>query len=167
MAESGLAWTVVRPAAVFGPGDRLSCGLARIVERFPLVPVPGDGSARFQPVAAEDAVAVLASLLRCEAAVGRNIELGGPETLTLDELIRRIAGALGRRRALVHLPPGLVRVALRLPGRRRGARITDEELTMLLVGSTAGSPPPELGLPRPSRRFLDLPWLRPVPASPR
>ena len=61
--RSGLDWTILRPSIIFGPGDGFVSVLANLVRRFPVTPIPGDGSARSQPVAVDD-VAFPGSLAR-------------------------------------------------------------------------------------------------------
>lgn len=156
---SGLAWTVVRPTVVFGEGDSFSSGLAGLVRRLPAFPVPGDGTALFQPVAAEDVADTLAALVRCDAAVARSVELGGGERLTLNEVLRRIVHASGRHCPLIHVPLRFAAAASRLARRRGGSWLTDDALTLLLAGSVATSLPADLDLPEPSRPFAGFEWL--------
>ena len=49
--ESGLDWTVLRPSLLWGVGDGFFSLIAGLVRMSPgVVPVPGDGLARFQPL---------------------------------------------------------------------------------------------------------------------
>jgi NADH dehydrogenase len=104
--ESGLDWTVFRPSIVFGPGDGFVSLLAPIVRHNPLfIPVIGRGETRFQPVSVYDVARVFGDALEKPETVGRSFEVGGPDVLTLNEIYREIATALGKRRKpLVHLP---------------------------------------------------------------
>ena len=55
VAESGLDWTIVKPSLIWGPRDGFFNILSGLVRMSPgNVPVPGDGKARFQPIAATD-----------------------------------------------------------------------------------------------------------------
>ena len=136
LAASGLPHTIVRPTLVFGPRDILVNNIAWILRRFPFFVVPGDGAYRVQPVSVEDVaeIAVTAS---------GTVDAAGPETFTFGELVRLVAAAVGRRRALVHMPP---RVALTL-GRGIGAVVRDvvltpEELAGLQASLLVSSEPP-------------------------
>ena len=100
LAACGVAYAVVRPTLVFGPRDILVNNIAWLLRRFPVFVVPGDGSGRVQPVSAEDVAEIAVT------ATG-TVDAAGPETYTFDELVRLVAAAVGRPRALVHMAPRL------------------------------------------------------------
>ena len=68
--------------------------LAGLAKLAPIVPVPGNGKLRFQPVWVEDVVTCIVALLD-EGGKGETIQLGGPEYYTYDQLLDqgRLAGA--------------------------------------------------------------------------
>jgi uncharacterized protein YbjT (DUF2867 family) len=103
---SGLDWTIFRPSIVFGPGDGFVSLLAPIVRKNPLfIPVIGRGETRFQPVSIYDVVRVFGDALEKPETIGKTFDVGGPDVLTLNEIYREIATAVGKRRKpLVHLP---------------------------------------------------------------
>jgi NADH dehydrogenase len=103
---SRLDWTVFRPSIVFGPGDGFVSLLAPIVRRNPgFIPVIGPGTTRLQPVSVYDLARVFADALEKPETVGRAFEVGGPEVLTLNEIYREIAVAVGKPgKPLIHFP---------------------------------------------------------------
>lgn len=106
---SGLDYTIFRPSFVFG-GDGGSLPIyIRQVRWSPVVTVIGDGTRRLQPIWVEDVAAFFAKSLSTADAVNRTFELGGPDVVTWDELYERIRRVLGKRRAKIHMPYGLVR----------------------------------------------------------
>lgn len=104
--ESSLDWTIFRPSIIFGPGDGFVSLLAPIVAKNPLfVPVIGKGETKFQPVSVYDLARVFSDALEKPETIGGTFEVGGPEILTLNEVYREIATAIGKRRKpLLHLP---------------------------------------------------------------
>src|SRR5262249_8306847 len=104
--ESGQDWTIFRPSIIFGPGDGFVSLLAPIVRGNPgFIPVIGDGTTRFMPVSVYDVARVFADALEKPETVRAAYEVGGPETLTLNEIYREIAAAVGKpSKPLVHLP---------------------------------------------------------------
>ena len=104
--SSGLDWAIVRPTIVLGrraPAWRSLSQLAKL----PIVPLFGGGRARVQPILAADVAAALADLLAQERLQGEECDLGGPEVLTVEDLLRRIRRALGRGKLRgVRLPAG-------------------------------------------------------------
>lgn len=96
--------TIVRPSAMFGPGDALFGTLADIVRRLPIVPLIGGGRTRVQPVYVEDVAEAIARMLAEPDTAGRTYELAGPAVYTLRELVRFTLRILDKRRLLLPVP---------------------------------------------------------------
>ena len=103
--------TFLRPSVVFGPGDVMFTRMAKIAAMAPVVPVVGDGRARVQPVFVGDvADAAVAVLGRPETA--RSVfELGGPTVYTYREIAELTLREIDRRKPIVAVPAGLMRIA--------------------------------------------------------
>ncbi len=109
VAESGLAATILKPSVMWGERDGFFNILANLARRFPLVvPVPGRGLARFQPLAVADLARCVILALEREATIGRSYELGGPRIWTYREMVAEVIRTLGARRAILPLPVPLV-----------------------------------------------------------
>ena len=100
---SDLRWTIFRPSVIFGRGDGLFCRFADLLKLSPLMPLAG-ANARFQPVAVEDVAEAFARALQREDSIGQTYELGGPEVVSLAEIVRRTARWMGLRRLVVPMP---------------------------------------------------------------
>jgi uncharacterized protein YbjT (DUF2867 family) len=97
LATGGVPYTVLRPSALFGPGDRLLGVMMRLIRRYPIFPMFGDGSYRLSPLSARD----LARIIRASLAPGPDVirDLGGPRCYRyqeLTDLMFRIAGKRAR-----------------------------------------------------------------------
>jgi uncharacterized protein YbjT (DUF2867 family) len=106
---SGLDYTIFRPSFVFGADGGSLPIYIRQVRWSQVVTVIGDGTRRLQPIWVDDVAAFFAKSLSTSAAANRTFELGGPDVVTWDELYERIRRVLGKRRATLHMPYGLVR----------------------------------------------------------
>jgi uncharacterized protein YbjT (DUF2867 family) len=132
---SGLGYAIFRPSLISGPGNAPIRMLARLHHWCPVVPVFGDGRFPTQPVWIED---VALALIRAaeEAAIVGAFELGGPDVLTYEELLRAIGRAVGRPRPLLHVPLALVRAAAAaFDPLGPAAPLTHDQLQMLVEGS--------------------------------
>ena len=109
--ESGIPYTIFRPSWVYGPEDRSLNKFATFARVLPFVPVIGSGRTRVQPLYVDDLAEAVAASLASEKAVNQVYEIGGPEELTMDEIIRTMLRVMGRRRPLLHAPAGLVKLA--------------------------------------------------------
>ena len=109
VASSPLLTTIFAPSIVYDRSDPWVTLLRRF-SFLPVLPVSGDGQARFEPIWADDAARCLvASLERDER---RRYELAGPETLSYDEMSDLVSRVAGRPRPLVHIPLPLIRAGL-------------------------------------------------------
>lgn len=162
---SGLRWTIFRPSLIFGPGDGFEQSIVPVLRRTPVFPVFGDGQARLQPVAVDEVARCFVAALERPACESQVYELGGPQQLTYDEVLLRMARALGLRRHLLHLPLGVSRVLVAILERLPGAPITSDQLTMLIEGSTCEIGPSSLAFDVPQQPYEGPVWLRPAAAA--
>jgi NADH dehydrogenase len=109
--ESGMEYVILRPSWIYGPDDRSLNRFVTFIRYLPVVPVVGDGTNRVQPVSIFDVAAVAADAVFNREATNRVFDLGGPEELTMDEILGRVQKVLGTRRPLLHQPAALVKVA--------------------------------------------------------
>jgi uncharacterized protein YbjT (DUF2867 family) len=112
--SSPLQTTVFAPSIVYDHSDPWITLLRRF-SFLPVLPVSGEGQARFQPIWAEDVARCVVGALRLEREGEertRRYELAGPETLTYEEMSDLVSRIAGRPRSLVHMPLPLVRAGL-------------------------------------------------------
>jgi NADH dehydrogenase len=135
VAKHANAWTALRPSAIFGPQDEFFNSIARLVKLTPIVfPLIGGGTAQFQPVSVYDVVEAIVRSLDDNTTIGQELELGGPEVLTLGEIQKRILGALNTSRLLVPAPVGLLRAPVFIMERvLPGSPVTSSLLELLAV----------------------------------
>lgn len=113
VAKSNLAWTALRPSAIFGPQDEFFNTFARLLKVTPVIfPLIGGGTALFQPVSVYDVVEAVVRSVDDGSTIGKELKLGGPEVLTLAEIEKRVIEAVGTWRALVPVPVWLLRPAV-------------------------------------------------------
>ncbi|MHB8173752.1 MAG: complex I NDUFA9 subunit family protein, partial [Nitrospirota bacterium] len=103
--SSGLNWTITRPSIIYGPGDEFTLRMKSLMELpLPFVPLLGSGKGLFQPVYIDDLAEALARITGEPKYYGKVAELCGPRRLTLDEVVRKIAAAIGKKKSLAHMP---------------------------------------------------------------
>lgn len=128
---SGIEYTIFRPSFIFGPGGGALATFMRQVRLSPVVTVIGSGRQRSQPIWRDDVAAYFARAIDDPRAANRLLELGGPDTVTWDELYLLIAKVLGKRRKLLHIPAGVARTGARLTERIPGAPLSVDQVTMI------------------------------------
>ena len=111
VAASGLDWTIRKPSRQFGEGDGFFNIVADLVRISPgIVPVPGDGRSRFQPIHADDVARIMVAAFADPTTVGQSFDLGGPRYWTYREITAEVLSALGKRRAILPMPVPLIRL---------------------------------------------------------
>jgi uncharacterized protein YbjT (DUF2867 family) len=129
---SPVPWTIFRPSIIYGRGDGFVTVLARMIQRLPIVPIIGAGRQRLQPVPVVDVAQGFVRALTLDASVKHTYDVGGPEPVTMVDLIDRVAAAMGRRRPIkAHVPLGLVRGVTRVLYRFSDYPLTPDQLLML------------------------------------
>jgi NADH dehydrogenase len=129
---STLPWTIFRPSIIYGAADEFVNMLAGLVRRYPVVPVIGTGQQRLQPVPVEQVAEGFARAVELPASVKHAYDVGGPDAVTMVQLLDLIGAARGRSRVRkAHMPIGLVRPMARLLHRLPGFPLTPDQLLML------------------------------------
>jgi len=103
------AATIIRPAVVFGPEDEFTNRFASLAQMSPVLPLIGGGQTRMEPVYVGDVATAVADAVDGKTKPGATYELGGPEVLTMREILELICEITDRDRALVTLPFGLAK----------------------------------------------------------
>ena len=136
--SSPLPWTIFRPSIIYGRGDEFVTMLRSMLERLSIVPVIGSGRQRLQPVPVEQVARGFARALALEGTVKHSYDVGGPDAVSMVELLDAIARAMGRPRGplKVHIPLGVVRPVTQVLYRLPGYPITPDQLLMLEEDNT-------------------------------
>ncbi|HEV8643284.1 MAG TPA: complex I NDUFA9 subunit family protein [Methylomirabilota bacterium] len=152
---SGLGWTIFRPSIIYGRGDAFITMLAQLERRLPVVPVIGTGRQRLQPVPVEHVAEGFAGALVLPGTEKQTYEVGGPDTVTMVELLDMIAAALGRRRVRkVYIPLSVMRPLARVLHPLPGFPVTPDQLLMLQEDNVCDPAP-----------FYSTLGIRPVPLA--
>ena len=177
LAQLPLVWTIVQPSLIFGVGGtsaRLFCLLASL----PVVPLPGRGLQRVQPIHIDDAIAAVVAIVEGSEMNQRRVALVGPAPLTLKEFLHHLRRRMQLSAAhFVNIPTAIMRASARIAELAPGSLLDRETLTMLEAGNIAAPDDTKQllrGSPRPAeeliatqqgallRREAQLSWLLPM-----
>jgi NADH dehydrogenase len=136
--------TIVRPSAMFGPGDALFSTLANLARLLPVLPLIGGGRTRLQPVYVEDVAEAVTRILADPGTVGRTYELAGPEVYTLRDLVRFTLRVIGKRRLLMPVPFAVAEIQARLFEPLPSPPLTTGQVDLLKADSVASGALPGL-----------------------
>jgi uncharacterized protein YbjT (DUF2867 family) len=135
--------TIVRPGAMFGPGDALFGTISNLARLLPVVPLIG-GSARLQPVFVEDVAAAIANILSDPGTAGETYEFAGPKVYTLRELIEITLRFMGKWRLIVPVPFAVAKIQARLLELLPNPPLTTGQVDLLKADNLASGTLPGL-----------------------
>jgi uncharacterized protein YbjT (DUF2867 family) len=102
--------TILRPSVLFGPEDQFTNRFAALARISPMLPLIGGGATRLQPAYVGDVATAVADAVDGKTKAGAVYELGGPEVLSMREIMKIILDITDRDRMLVSLPFGLAKM---------------------------------------------------------
>lgn len=122
---------VFRPSVVFGPEDQFTNRFAAMARVSPVLPLVG-ADTKMQPVYVGDVASAVADAVDGKTKPGGTYDLGGPEVMTLREIITLILDVIERKRMMVSLPFGLAKMQAQFlqfaPG---GLKLTPDQVMLL------------------------------------
>src|SRR5450631_2260340 len=138
---------IMRPSVVFGPEDQFTNRFAGLARLSPALPLIGGGLTKMQPVYVGDVATAIADAVDGKTRAGATYELGGPEVLTMREIMEIILATIDRQRMLVSLPFGLAKFkALFLQFAPGPLKLTPDQVALLRTDNVVSDTAKAAGL---------------------
>ena len=147
LMNSDLDVTIFRPSVIFGDPDgkiEFATQLYRDMVAQPLPAVgffsgltPGRGQVLMSPAYIGDVTKALCTVFESPSSIGQTYRIGGPEILSWSEMIKRIAAAVDRRKWIVPMPIGVMKLAALLFDWLPSFPVTRDQLAMLAENNIA------------------------------
>ena len=163
LRESGLDYTIFRPSVIFGDPQgkmEIATQLYKEMIRLPLPavgfysgPIPPGRPVLMSPVHVRDVADAFVSAVEDVRTFGKRYDIGGPEALSWQEMLRRIAQSVGKRKMILPMPIGFMKVGATLFDWLPSFPATRDQLTMLAEGNTADPTALVKLIGRPPQRF--------------
>ena len=130
--QSGLRHTIFRPSLIIGPWDGFTRKLMDMLKYSPVVPIPGEGKAKFQPVYIKDWLRCMRRVLDEPENFAGMYEIGGPEYLTYREIVEHLSKAMGYKKPVFSIPMGFMKFSTSILERFLSSPpITSDQLRLL------------------------------------
>lgn len=121
---------IFRPSVIFGPEDGFYNTFASLARMLPVLPyfakdapalrrgpggglaldLFGEGGPKFQPVYVGDVAEAMVKALEDPQFAGKTFELGGPDVLTMRDVMRQVSRETRRRRPVLPVPMWVARL---------------------------------------------------------
>lgn len=138
--------SILRPSLVFGPEDSLTNRFASLARMAPVMPVFG-AETKMQPVFVGDVAQAVADAADGKTKPGAVYELGGPEVLTMQEIVEIVLKTIERERMIVPVPMGIAKLQSHFlqfaPG---DFKLTPDQVAMLKVDNVVSETAKAAGL---------------------
>jgi uncharacterized protein YbjT (DUF2867 family) len=153
VTASSLNWTMVRPPAIYGPGDSDHLDLFKAA-KIGVIPLPPRG--RVSEIEVSDLARLLLAIAADDASVGATYEADDGERhgWTHEQFAHAIGDAMGKRVLPLHVPPSIVKLGAKLDRLLRGdkAKLTPDRAAYFChpdwVIDPAKRPPVSLWVPK-------------------
>jgi len=109
--QSGLPYTIFRPSLIIGPWDGFTRKIMEMLKYAPVIPIPGEGQAKFQPVFIIDWLSCIEKVIKTPANYQGIYDIGGPEHLSYQQIVERLSKSLGYRKPTFSIPMGLMKLS--------------------------------------------------------
>ena len=139
--------TIFRPSVVFGPDDQFTNRFAALARALPVLPLIGGGETKLQPVFVGDVAVAIADAVEGKAHSASVYELGGPEELTMRQVLEYVLKTIERKRLLVPLSFGLARLqAMVLQFAPGPLKLTPDQVELLRSDNVVSQAAKDAGL---------------------
>ncbi len=109
--DSGISYTIFRPSWIYGAGDKSLNRFIGFSRWLPFIPQIGNGKQRMAPILVDDMGELVADALDSHATHNVTIDVGGPDTVSMDDVIRMALHVMRRRRPILHAPIFMMKIA--------------------------------------------------------
>lgn len=134
--------TILRPSLVFGPDDDFFNRFGTLARMLPIMPLIG-ANTRLQPVYVGDVAAAIVMAAEGKVASGKIYELGGPEVVTMRDVIKRVLEETRRKRPVLPLPLAVAKPLAAVAGLLPRPLLTPDQVVQLgidnVVSDTANT----------------------------
>jgi NADH dehydrogenase len=104
---SGITHVILRPTWIYGPEDVSLNRFVAFARRLPFVPTFGNGRQAMQPLFIDDIARLLADALDKPEADGQTFVVGGPERISMDDVVKTALDVAGLKKPILHQPAAL------------------------------------------------------------
>ncbi len=136
--ESGIPYVIFRPSWVYGPEDRALNRFLGMARFLPVVPLIGAATKqRLQPVFIDDLARAVAESVETPTADNQTFAIGGPQVLTMSEIVRTALEVAGKRRLLLSMPKPVMKLVASVLQFMPGRPLTPDAVEFITMDALA------------------------------
>ena len=148
--------TILRPSVVYSVDDNFTTNFMTLLNRLPLFPLYYEGKTKFTPIHCSDLTDTIYQVIS-KNIYSKIIECGGPEILTLKEIIKKLLNLIGKKRILLPLPFPVAKLTAKMFELLPTPLITQDQLRLLKYDNIfSGKYKTNSDIGIPSVRYFDV-----------
>lgn len=128
---SGITHVIVQPTWVYGPEDHALNRFLGFAKRLPFVPTFGNGQQLMQPIFVGDLAKIIADAFDKPEANDQTFEAGGPDRLSMDDVVRTALEVAGKKRPIFHQPAAVGKLMATLLQLLPGPPLTPDSIDFI------------------------------------
>jgi hypothetical protein len=110
LARTRVPVTVLRAAVIIGSGSASYELIEHLVKNLFIIPVPRWAKHKCQPIAVRDVIKYLVGVLETPQTAGKRLDIGGADILTYEQMLKIMAGLMGKKRIFLPVPLSSIRM---------------------------------------------------------
>ncbi|MEI6165799.1 MAG: DUF2867 domain-containing protein [bacterium] len=101
LGSGAIPATVLRAAVIIGSGSSSYEIIQHLVRRLAVIAIPWWGRTKCQPISVRDVIRYLVGVLEHPDTKGQSYDIGGPDVLTYEDMLKVVADVLGKKRLFI------------------------------------------------------------------
>jgi uncharacterized protein YbjT (DUF2867 family) len=130
--NSGITYTIFRPSWIYGEHDKSLNRMIPMVRYSPFIFMLGKGY-RVQPIYIDDVGLIVSASIDSPKTYNQIYELGGPEALTIQEILHTVSLILNKKRIYIHVPKKLAGILFSILEKVPGVPVTRAALDFITM----------------------------------
>ena len=147
--------TVLRPSVVYSSDDNFTTNFMTLLNRLPFFPLYYKGKTKFSPIHCSDLTDIIYDVIS-KNIYSKIIECVGPETITFEEIIKKLLKLIGKKRLLIPLPLKIAEISAGIFQMMPKPLLTKDQLRLLKYDNiSSGKYKNNFDIGTPSLRYFD------------
>ena len=147
--------TVLRPSVVYSSDDNFTTNFMTLLNRLPFFPLYYKGKTKFSPIHCSDLTDIIYDVVS-KNIYSKIIECVGPETITFEEIIKKLLKLIGKKRLLLPLPLKIAEISAGIFQMMPKPLLTKDQLRLLKYDNiSSGKYKNNFDIGTPSLRYFD------------
>tara|TARA_A100001388_G_scaffold257991_1_gene224198 strand:- start:560 stop:1546 length:987 start_codon:yes stop_codon:yes gene_type:complete len=147
--------TVLRPSVVYSSDDNFTTNFMTLLNRLPFFPLYYKGKTKFSPIHCSDLTDIIYDVVS-KNIYSKIIECVGPETITFEEIIKKLLKLIGKKRLLIPLPLKIAEISAGIFQMMPKPLLTKDQLRLLKYDNiSSGKYKNNFDIGTPSLRYFD------------